>query len=227
MFHIICGEDTVASRSYYNVLIEDYQKLGYQIQSVDYEQALALATQTAWSMSLFNEKQIYVTENLDKKYRTGKETVLCFEKIHQLDHVILIDWEDGKSLYELKLKKIGKIKEFKPNETIFRLLDSCYPGNKLSFLSNLEHFANNNNEQFIFIMLVRTIRQLIIALTDPSSLKLAPWQKHKTISHASKWKPDNLLKFYAGLQRIDVLTKTNTYPQTIKQSLDILACFFL
>lgn len=227
MFQIICGEDIVASRSYYNSLREDYLKQGYQIQIIDYEQVLTLATQTAWSMSLFNEKQIYVTENLNKKYRTSKEILAIFEKIHSLEHVVLIDWEDGKSAWELKLKKIGKVKEFKPNETIFRLLDSCYPGNKQSFLSNLDHFANNNNEQFIFIMLVRAIRQLVITLNDPSSLKAPPWQKYKIISHAKKWKPDNLLKFYASLQRIDTLTKTNTYPQTIKQSLDILACFFL
>src|SRR3989339_49829 len=93
--------------------------------------------------------------------KKNKKIVDDLQRIAAMKDVELVDWEEV-SGWELKLKKIGQIKEFKPNQTIFKLLDLLYPGNKVLFLSLLNKLSQELDENFIFIMLIRYVRNLIV-----------------------------------------------------------------
>ena len=232
MLTIICGEDTAASRKYFDDLKKQYLTENYFASEVKPEQVSEITKELANSNNLFEEKRLFITTNLDKYYKKitfrkrGEDPLSkALSEISASKQIIVLDWED-KSAWELKIKKITPVKEFKMKEDIFKLLDSLYPKNKLNFLQILDSLSQSTEEQFIFIMLARHIRNLILAASN-SLPNMAPWQKSRVISQAQKWSSENLVKFYEGIQRIDIGLKTSSNPQGIKKSLDILACFFL
>lgn len=227
MLTIICGEDVVASRDYLSLLKKEYLSNGYEIKIVPREEIDKIQLWMAESQSLFYQKKIFFSERLNQFLKkTDKKTVNVLEKIAKMKDVDLIDWEDV-SLWEIKLKKIGKVKEFKPNQTIFKLQDALYPSNRLGFISLLDSLSENIEENFIFIMLVRYVRNLIIIKEGSTPSKMQSWQTYKLKSQASLWKTENLINFYEALFKIEIGLKTSSNPFSIKESLEILACHFL
>jgi hypothetical protein len=234
MLTIICGEDTVASRNYYQKLTKTYFDKGYYLQTITYQEIPDILKGLSEINTLFNDKKIFLTENLDRNFRPLRKNAKTLDTLQQAIKLIdsskeieLIDWEDGKSTWELKLKNLGQIKEFKQDDNIFKFQESCYPGNRLQFYRSLIQMVAFNEDGFIFIMLVRYIRQLILAQASALPTNIPPWQRGKLYNQAKLWNREHLIKFYQGLQRIDFNIKTGSNPQTIKDSLDILACYFL
>ena len=125
------------------------------------------------------------------------------------------------------LKINNLVKEFKPDQTIFKLLDSVYPGNKVLFISYLDKLSQNLDENFVFIMLIRYIRNLIIIKEGAVPPKMQSWQTYKLKSQALHWKQENLVNFYQALFKIEIGLKTSSNPFSVKESLEILACHFL
>ena len=119
------------------------------------------------------------------------------------------------------------VKEFKPSQNIFKLLDSCYPGNLKTFLNTLQTLSESTEDIFIFIMLARHMRNILSVKLGEKIPKLASWQLGKLSNQARYWDEKNLINFYQGLHRIDVNSKTNGTPFSVKKSLDILACYYL
>ena len=233
MLTIICGEDTATSRRYFDDLKNKYLKENYFASEIKPEEVGNITTELAMSNNLFSEKRLFLTTNLDKYYkkitfrkRGDDPLTIALTAISKSKDIIVLDWEDNKSAWEMKIKKITPLKEFKLKESIFSLMDACFPGNKIAFLNILATLTETESEQLIFFMLIRHIRSLILA-TSNSLGGMPPWQKSKIISQATKWKVENLIKFYEGLQRLDVAIKTSSNPNGIKNSLDILTCFFL
>ena len=105
-------------------------------------------------------------------------------------------------------------------------MDACYPGNLKQFVSNLKIISELTEDIFIFIMLARHMRKILITKLGEKLPKLMSWQIAKLSNQAKYWKLENLINFYQGLHRIDVNAKTNS-PYSIKESLDILACYYL
>lgn len=228
MITIICGEDFVSSRNYFNQLrtnitpnqsVLSFNKL---IDFLDHYENNAAS-------NLFQQKSIYFLENINKQInlKTQQKLISKIEAIHQDKETSVYIWEENVSEREIKLKKNTIIKEFKPNQTIFKLINACYPGNKLGFLSILDSLKNNLDEYFIFIMLIKHLRKLILAKDKVYGERMAPWQKAQLDSQANKWSKDSLLKFYDSFYRIDLTTKTSTNPLGIIKSIDVSACVFL
>jgi len=232
MITIICGEDVVSSRKYLVDLKSDLKKKGFYIQEISAQDTLELTVGSSDTASLFNDKTAFFTSNLDKylkkfsRSEKGKRYIGKLNLLAESKKLHLVDWEDGVSFYNLKLKKTGSIKEFKPDANIFKLLDCCYPGNLKSFLSQLGILKETSDEQFIFIMLNRHIRTLILASNNILS-GMPPWQKYKLVGQAKKWSIEKLLGFYEGLHKIDISLKSGGSYRGIKESLDILSCFYL
>jgi len=228
MIIIICGEDFVSSRNYFTQIrsniLPDQIALNFNklTEFLDYHENNA-------SSNLFQQKSIYFLENINKQInlKTQKQLIPKIEAIHQDKETIVYIWEENVSAREIKLKKSAVIKEFKPSQTIFKLINACYPGNKLVFLSTLNSLKANLDEYFIFIMLIRHLRKLILAKDKVYGERMLPWQQQQLDSQAIKWSKESLLKFYDSFYRVDLTTKTGTNPLGIIKSIEVASCIFL
>ena len=226
MLTIICGEDTVESRKYYIELQDSYRKKGFSIENIDKSSINNVIDESSEVPDLFGFKRIFVTQHLNKLVkRRGDRAFKLIESLDSNEEVIVISWETS-AQRELKFKPV-KIKEFKPAKNIFQLLGSCYPSNLLPFTEMLQTITNSQNEMFIFIMLTRHLRNVLMALSGNFPPALQSWQLNKLKSQAAYWTKDKLLGFYDGLYRIDSSLKSGRNPHGVKNSLDILACYFL
>lgn len=228
MLTIICGEDSVTSRNYFLAQEEIFRQKNFEIVNIEYSQVLELDDSQASSSSLFDQKRIYFTSSLNKKVlkKLNIKTEKTIKDIIASKEIKLFDWEEETTSRNLKSIKGIIVKEFKPNQNIFKLLDLCYPGNLKAFINSLNILSESTEDIFIFIMLSRHMRNILITKLGERLPKLASWQMAKLSSQAKYWHLENLINFYQGLHRIDVNSKTSG-PYSIKKSLDILACYYL
>lgn len=229
MLTIICGEDSIASRNYFTDQQKIFSEKGFEIVNVDYNQVLELDESEASSASLFTQKRVYFTNSLNKKV-LKKLNVKTERKIKEIiisKEIQVFNWEEETSARDLKSIKGIIVKEFKPSQNIFKLLDSCYPGNLKTFINSLSILSESTEDIFIFIMLARHMRNILITKQGERLPKLMSWQIAKLSNQAKYWKLENLINFYQGLHRIDVNSKTGRTPFSVKKSLDILACYYL
>ena len=233
MIYIYCGEDSISARFAYVKAIEKYKSTLAEIVSIAPSSIVEVKKGIADNMGLFSTQTIFCVENLEKsgfRKSTKAKADVVYEaivSIAQNKSVILLDFEEGKQGRQLKLKDLATIHESKPSTTIFKLLDECIPGDKNSFIQSLRLVCSTQEEQFVFIMLYRHIRLLVLLLTDGLSDKLPPWQKYKVLGQAKKWEKQSLIDFYSGLIRIEIGSKTSSNPYGIRKSIEILACHYL
>jgi len=227
MLTIICGDDNSTSRQYY---VDLQNQLKNQQKEVIFFKAKDFFDLSLWlgdSLMLFATEKVFFTENLDKYY--SKRDKINAEKIAKLSQdktIEIYDWEN-KALWELKLKALAKTKEFKLSATIFKLLDSFQPGNKKVFYQTLSILTKTTDASFIYSMLVRQVRNLILLKMGQELERTTPWQAAKLKSLARLWSEEKLLQIYEALHKIDMGVKTSTTPFTVSQSLDIISCYFL
>lgn len=226
MITIVCGEDLVASRSYFHEMVKEFKNKDIEVQNVSLDELQSMS-EMIYSVSLFSQKRVFFMENVNTKLKSmDKKTSMVLSAIHRADGLELIIWEDRPSR-ELKLSSLGKVKEFKLKKNIFVFLESFYPGNRREFLSILADLVDSSEERFIFLMLSRHTRNLILVKEDKQLLKLASWQLYKLSKQAQRWTLANLILVYESMMKIDHNDKTSNSPFSIKESLDILACYFL
>lgn len=229
MLQIICGEDSAASRNYFHQLKSEYKKKGYEIKLVPASDVEELPKWILESPSLFAPQTLYVTENLIRKLKQkkSKELYSRVDEAAASGDVIWIDWENDLGARDITTLKHHKVKEFKPSESIFGYLEKCYPGNLKGFVESGDKLLDTVEEGFIFAMLSKHIRTLLLIQNNATPKTVQAWQAGKLRSQASRWKPEKLVSFYAGLARIDVSLKTSSNMHGIKKSVDILACYYL
>jgi DNA polymerase III delta subunit len=229
MLTIICGEDSIASRNYFLDQQKIFAEKNFEIVNINYQLVLELDENEASSASLFTQKRVYFTNSLNKKVlkKLNIKTEKKIKDIIASKEIQLFDWEEETSSRDLKSIKGIVIKELKPSQTIFKLLDSCYPGNLKQFIFILKTISESTEDIFIFIMLARHMRNILITKMGEKLPKLMSWQIAKLANQAKYWKLENLINFYQGLHRIDVNSKTGGSPYSIKESVEILACYYL
>lgn len=227
MFTLVCGEDSVAS---WNALMQKKKNLTDQhievsdIAPRDLEDAI----KDGGAVSLFATQIAYITTGLVSYLKRKKSKPSdYFSQLQKNKEVIVIDWENGKSLYELGLRKESYTEEYKPSADIFSLLDFCVPGKRKDFVDHLHKVLTLQEEVFVYTMLHKHVRSLLVASTNPTKVAGAPFMVSRIKSQARKWDTPKLIKMYEGLARIDISRKTNASPYSIGQSLEILACYYL
>ncbi|QQS43628.1 hypothetical protein IPM65_05780 [Candidatus Roizmanbacteria bacterium] len=231
MLTIIAGEDTIRSREKLQELKEQYKQKGYSIDLVAIADIPDLLKNADGVTNLFGQESVYITENASSKYKGRAKTPYkdAVQQIAKSSVIHLIDWEEGKSSYDLAtIKKIATtFYEAKPEKTIFELLDACYPGNLEDFLRSLEIVNASQDMGFIYALLCRHVRKLYLASEGIIDTKTPPWQRGRISFQAKKWDTQKLMKFYEGLARIDTSMKTNTTPYDLKKSVELLVCYYL
>lgn len=229
MITIICGEDSISSFNYYQLLKKDFKKKGYQIVDISSSEIENISLWMGEAISLFSDKKVFFTENLNKRLsrKANLKINQIIESLIKDKSVEIYSWENEISSRELKFPKGGVVKEFKPSETIFKLQDALYPGNLKNFLVIFKKLLETVDEHFIFIMLAKYIRNLILAKKGEFDSKLKPWQVQKLKNQAKKWNEEKLINLYDSFYQIDVLEKTSTNPFSLGKSLILLLAYFL
>lgn len=227
MIQIVCGEDTASARTYIVQLKNHYKKKSYLVQDISPSQIHEIQKEGEHSASLFEEQRIFFVRNLSSYLAKSRKFSPTIKALAAHSSLYVIDWEDGKSAYELSIKDKKLIKEFKPSASIFTFLDTCIPGKRAQFISLLHGILKTQEEMFVYTMLWRHMRSLITARADVFPDRIAPWQKMKLKSATKQWDEVRLMQFYEGLARIDQAIKTSASPYSIKQSLEILAVYYL
>lgn len=229
MLIVICGEDTVAAFNYYSELKNKYKKDSYEVFDIEPSEIENILLWMNESAMLFTNKKAFFTRNLNKKISKKQNLKInkIIEEIINNKNIELFDYEEEISSYYLKFSKKVTIKEFKLNENIFKLQESIFPGNLKNFIHILNTLNQTQDEFFIFNMLTKHLRELILIKTEKIDKKIAPWKLSKLRYQAEKWELDKLLSFYDGLYKIDLQQKTSSTPYNITKSLEILACYYL
>lgn len=229
MLFIVAGEDNVSSRDYYIQLQQEYKDKGNDLQKISSGELEVVLSSSSLGPNLFGQQLIFLSENLNKAVsrKKGNKAYELLEEISKNKDIILIDWEDGVGQRELKIGTLGKVKEFKPSANIFKLLDACYPSNLETFISLLNSVATPQNEMFIFIMLRRHIRNLLLVSSKADMPSLQSWQKRKLETQAKLWSYESLVSFYQRLISLDISLKTGKNAYTLRHSLELLGCYFL
>jgi DNA polymerase III delta subunit len=231
MLTIFAGEDSAASRRSFTSFIDSYKDKNYDIRSVSISEIESIALDDVGVTNLFGQEQIYTVENASKKYKGRVKTpyktaVLTIAKDK---NKMLIDWEDGKSAYDLStFKRIATdFRESKAERSIFEVLDDCYPGNLRQFLASYHTVLKSSDASFIFAMLCRHIRKLIQAQSSVYEKGSQSWQRIKIDQQARLWDQKKLKTFYDGLARIDISSKSQSSPYDLSESLEVLVCYYL
>jgi len=231
MLTVIAGEDIVASRKKLLEIKKDYVSKNYNPVSLALSDILENIRTDEQEVNLFGDSSVYFIENLSKKYNGRQKNVFkdSIVEFSKNKNIALIDWEAGKSAYDISgLKRIATtFIEYKPSKSIFEVLDSCYPKNLKIFIKSYRELTLTQDEMFIFTMLVKHIRNLILAKVAALPPTIKPWQRSKLTQQSALWTEENLVSFYDGLAKIDIALKTGTSSYTIGQSLELLLCYYV
>jgi len=176
--------------------------------------------QAVESGTLFGNKRLIVIEKLfSGKSKDRQKTFAYLKKITQE----VIVWEDreidGRTLTTFKTK----ILLFTIPSSLFQLLDSFFPGNYRISLLLLHKTLQTEAAELIFFMLVRHIKNLIIA-QDPLSvkdLKIPEWRLKKQISQARMFGLEKLIKIYKDLLLIEWSIKNGKTKLSLRAQLDL------
>lgn len=228
MLTIICGEDTKASREHFQKIKDEYRAKGFEIKILTDSRYESLREQMTETASLFTPKQAFFTEHFVKqlKLKRNKELFTKVDNLVKNPDIVWFDWEQYQGR-EISNPKSAQIQDFKLPTSIFKLLDECYPSNLKGFVRDMSILLENQDEGFIYAMLCKHIKSLILAKSNALPSTSSPWQKKKLATQASLWPSDKLISFYEGLTRIDVSIKTSNNPHGIKRSIEILTCYLL
>ncbi len=231
MLTIICGEDIAASREKLQTIKQSYKTKGFNVKDVAASELPDILKSNEGVIDLFGQESVYAVENLSSLYKgRGKsEFKTAVDELSKNAKLHIIAWENGKSAYELStLKKLtSSFYEAKPGQTIFELLDIAVPGKINHFIKTLHQVHQTQDIMFIYTLLWRHIRKLILAAEGAFDKKTAPWQRGKLQAQARAWQKEKLVSFYEGLAKIDVGMKTSSSTFDIRESIEILACYYL
>jgi len=227
MLTILHGDNTVASRNQLVTLIQAAKQKGIRdIVRLDGKKItttdLIQATQSA---SLFGNDRLVVIEQLFARPKSvQKDDLLSYLVDVQTDpHLAdIIIWEE-KLLTKTQTKKFisAKIQEFKTTKLMFKFLESIRPDAAKQNLELLTKTKQNEDPEFIFVMLIRQIR-LLLQVKGQGSLKMAPWQLARLRSQANLFNLSDLIKLHQKLLDLDHALKTSHNSLSLSSALDIL-----
>jgi len=180
--------------------------------------------QASESLSLFGEKRLIIIENLfSKSSKDDLKTIVSYLSDLKSDYDIII-WE-GKLVSKRETNKLGKkwqIKDFSIPKIIFTLMESVWPKNNMKMLELVSKAREYKvSDEFIFLMLVRQIRMLILA-KDNGLTGMPFWMAGKFSKQAGYFETEALILLYKKLLAIDIKQKTGRGAYNMGGELDLL-----
>lgn len=224
--YILHGENNLASSKKLVEIAQQQTNLGNKVISLDSNNLkLENLRQELQPADLFgNSNFICLSGLLSGTKKKSQEKIIQFLKTQNYQNLLLYE---TKSIHASTLKQFkgAVVENFKIEVDIFRFLEKVDPRQKENLITSFQDLLVKKTEpEFIFAMLVRQIRQLIIAKTTPSHLKAPPFAINKLKQQASYFTLNKLLDMHADLYHIDLSIKTGKTQLDLKT---LLSNFFL
>lgn len=221
MITLLHGENIVGSRNYLNDI--RVKHTGEIIVLDGKTVLLGEIKQAVESLSLFSGSRLVIIENLCSRLSKTqlKEYLSYLFKAESLSDIVI--WE-GKEITKVSLKNIPKnwkVESYPIPKVIFNFLDNISPGNNIKMLSLLKDSRKTNDDNFLFLMIVRQIRMLLLAF-EGGLVGMPPWMAGKFSRQAKKYSKEDLLKLYKKLLLIDIGQKSGTAAFDLTKELDLL-----
>lgn len=227
MITIICGEDNSASRLYFANEIASFKSKGYVAKQIASEDLKYLKSGYE-DYTLFGSRTIYTNENIQKAY-TRNRTKLndLLNTLSKNKELNILIWVDSISKRDLGITAPIYVKEFRPDKNIFKLLESCYPTNLKNFIHTLNEIKTKNNEFFIFLMLSRHLKKLLLYQLGIKQSNIQQWQEIKLDQQQKNWKNEKLIDYYDKLIGIDSMIKLGKSPFGMFAYIETLSSYYL
>lgn len=232
MITVLHGEDIIRSRQ---ALLELKKGVtGAEIIVLDKNNAtLTRLIESLEAKSLFGQEKLVILDNIFAlKSKKELNDILKYFEENEIKADVIV-WSD-KTLTKTRLKyfRNAKAQLFKLPAPIFAFLDSIRPSNTKQMLMLLQNSLKSSEAEFVFYMIIRQLRMLILSKTVnnetkslPSDFKrLAPWQKGKLKQQAKKFSQERLFELYHQLLDIDAKLKTGRLNLELAGTLDLFVC---
>ena len=202
---VIEGENEVASRKRFIFIKAEIRKRKWDIvkpvrvkDSYVYEQMA--------NSSLFSEQTLYVIDGtsvfLEKDYQwISQNSGLNFN---------LLIWHSGILSQKIKkmLPKETRYETFQLEKKVFMFLDSLIPGNGERSLKILQEILKTENVEFIFALMAKHFRDLLIAKENVNLLGYPGWRARKVLDQAKKFEGECLARIVKSMADADTASKT-------------------
>lgn len=215
---VLHGDDVRQSYSRLKVLLNQAKSHGMSVKKILPSDDSSLAEKLV-SQSIFNEKVIYVIENINqfapKELKWLKEN---YKRI-QSDLIIYLPSPLSKAIVN-SLPKEAKIEEFGLPKFLWKFLESFYPGNVKNCINLLYKTTGTENIELVFSLLARHLKNLYLVKLDKNILNYPSWRLEKLSLQTSKFKNGKIEKIISEMAKIDVEVKTSKV--TLSDALDFL-----
>lgn len=237
MLIFISGDNIVESRNKLSEVIEENKNIGKPTYA-DAANSIADFDEIIRAENLFQDKKIVIFEHFFKGKAPKWKTEIDFKKLES-DKNIYIFWEDsdlnivGKKAREVANRK--NIFEFKIPNLLWNFLDEIKPINvvtgfkPVTTIKNLRQILKSVDENYLFLMLVRQFRLLILSKEKyqdyPSDYKKLTFQKYKLAKQVSFFTSSQLFEAYKKLLEIEERQKTGNSIYNLKTELEKFLLF--
>lgn len=230
MITVFSGDDIVSSRKAFLEAIDAFRLKNFEVSKFSGKDlSIEILETFSNPTSLFGEKKVLAIEGLLSGIKS-KEKENVIKRIQSLldspcgeAGCTIIIWEN-REFNKFEQPKFGSgfvFKNFKLLSILFEFMDKIAPGKANDNLTLLHKVCEAVDPQYLFLMLVRQIRLLILA-SDNEVSDIPSWQSGKLIRQAKIFKKEELHKIYKNLLDIDFRQKTSGSPFDILGELDLL-----
>lgn len=223
MIYLFHGDHHLKSRNLLNQKIKNFKEENREIIRLPQDFKIEELKQALESSSLFGQEKAVIVENLFSKKGNNQEKIIDYllGQKHFLPEFVIWESEVLQSRILKKLPPFWKILLFKTPRLIFKFLDSLKTTSSSQSLALIKECLKTEEPEFIFFMLARQIRLLILARENLLT-KMAPWQKDKLKKQTSNFTLKELLNLHKKLLEIDRKIKTGKTLMPLNWHLDLL-----
>ncbi len=203
------GDDTAKSRTALFDLIASCRHRGQPAVNFNGREVdLTEVIQTLESSDVLGTKQLVVIEGLLTAPKSARQSRIIDYLARQPIGTPLALWENRKiAANKFKAVKLDR-REFSLPKILFTWLEILSPQPTTKAISLLHQLLAKQPAELILFMLIRHVRQLIMAAFAPASLSGPGWLTAKLITQAKRFSPAQLLDWHKQLYLIDKETKT-------------------
>jgi len=221
---VYCGDDFVNSRKAFlnHLALLENQKTEI-VRIVGKELTEEVLEMLSTPVSLFGEKKVAAVEGLLSGPKS-KEKEKIIDRLSRWlgGEVILWESKDIPKNEQLKYPKNFVFKNFKLPPILFNFLDSLSPNKTDLNLKALHEVLKEVDPNYLFLMLARQVRLLLMAKDEKNMPIIPPWQKSKLIQQAKAFDIEKLVGFYRKLLEVDWEQKTSSLPFPLAKMLELL-----
>lgn len=223
MIYLLHGDHQPKSRNFLQEKIQRFKEEGREIIKLPENFKIEELKQALESSSLFGQEKAVVIENLFSQKSSDQKKIIDYllKEKDILPELIIWESKELRSTTLRKLPSTWKVELFKTPRLIFKFLDSLKTTTSGQSLSLIKECLKTEEPEFIFYMLARQVRLLILAKEDLLE-KMAPWQIGKLKRLAQNFTLKELLGLHKKLLEIDIKIKTGKTLMSLNQHLDLL-----